>query len=207
MVLFLFTKTVENLLHLLLQSREGYHLLVINQLVHWWSLHQSLKHLCLILPLAWKVVLSFCGRHHPSLLWERMDGSWPPSHHQGHHQACYKNNQCTIFFNYNRWFFKTEQTLMGPETVKMRVICKFINITKRPIKYRLILRLLCLLWLVQLIMTTKGWALIGTMFVDNAAINFPDGGDREGWKHYLNTYFEHREDQQDRWSLLEHNTI
>jgi len=31
---------------------------VINQLVHWWSLHQSLKHLCLILPLAWKVVLS-----------------------------------------------------------------------------------------------------------------------------------------------------
>jgi len=56
-------------------------------------------------------------------------------------------------------------------------------------------------------MTDTGWALIGTMFVDNSAINFPDGGDREGWKHYLNNYFEHREDQQDRWSLLEHNTI
>mgnify|MGYP007058673643 CR=1 FL=1 len=144
------------------------------------------------------VYVPFCGRHHPSLLLERMDGSWLPSHPQGHHQACYKNNQCTIFFNYNIWFFKTEQTLMGPETVKMRVICKVINITKRPIKYRLILRLLCLLWLVLLIMTDTGWALIGTMFVDNAAINFPDGGDREGWKHYLNNYFEHREDQQDR---------
>jgi len=44
------------------------------------------------------VYVPFCGRHHPSLLWERMDGSWLPSHHQGHHQACYKNNQCTIFF-------------------------------------------------------------------------------------------------------------
>lgn len=55
-------------------------------------------------------------------------------------------------------------------------------------------------------MTDRGWALTGTVFVDDRAINnFSDGGEGEGWTHYLNDYFEHREDQNDQLSLFEHN--